>query len=93
MEVTKVLDSFHITYFSESPYLLQCEVDVAILLLGGDPTTVASKSGGGNQNDNDLQSIESKTLKVKSLVTFQIELCKAPKINLVGLHFRRLSGE
>lgn len=105
-EITRVLQSHGITYSFEGPYCVFCEVDITGLLtvpLTGGSSVSGSASGNNLNTDMTIDSTNSSPFspatqhhlnrkKNPHLVSFQMEVCKAPKVNMVGLKFRRVSG-
>lgn len=87
-EVLRVLNECRVPHSYDGKFTLVCEADAAIILgaaattpLSADPSLNSGNVGGSAAN-----------YSRSSMVGFQIEVCKIPRMNLYGLHFKRLGG-
>ncbi|KAI9366097.1 hypothetical protein DFJ73DRAFT_162190 [Zopfochytrium polystomum] len=78
IEILRVLTECRVPYVHDDKFTIVCEVDAGVVLGGTSPDYGELVEKGGVSKAN--------------LISFQIEVCRIPKMGMFGLHFKRISG-
>ncbi|KAJ3378563.1 Map microtubule affinity-regulating kinase, partial [Lobulomyces angularis] len=106
-EVTRVLEQNCVAFEVEG-FIVMCEANVDLLLVNNAQQSQKEAFNSEFNDNSSLNEADSNAIPVesnnknnsapiniqgkKSILTFQIEICKVPKMNLYGLNFKRIGG-
>jgi MAP/microtubule affinity-regulating kinase len=102
-EVLRVLNETGVRYVHDGRFTVTCEADVTQMLFPspqqpGEMVHPGTQKAGSTHNlhvekmGSSGSSSLLPTAKAQGVVIFQIEVCKIPRMNLHGLHFKRING-
>lgn len=96
-QLISVLKENHAVIRQETQFSLICEINITASPLVNVKNETKNENNGSQDNDyfesNEQFSPGSSWFKGKpQTVSFQVEICQVPRMNLHGLHFKRISG-